>query len=241
MDCMPINYNIYNVLNCPTVDNGAFVLLVDRNYGSMAVTGLVVDGVVYMDNGTFMDTTNKAERRVQVYVFDHSKCTESELKRWRRCVNYAQRNVFTPKALRGDCQLMPVNFTPGQAWVTQYGVVFVYFGIRRIVTVKTDGTLDARVKHAYLRCAVAVPEQVLLNARRSKTVVDSVDYANMLANAGLTVGNVAGNDEVFNVTLMSSSKIFFIDGKPVRDLGVLPVPTGTITVHEDDRTVDLFA
>ena len=240
MDCMPINHNIRNVLNCPTVDNGAFVLLVDRNYGSMAVTGLVVDGVVYMDNGTFMDTTTRKEE-MRVYVFNRDNCTDSELRHMQICIDYARRNVYTPRVLRDVCALTPGNFTPGQAWVTQYGVVFVYLGMRQVVTVNTDGTLDAKAKHAYLRCAVAVPEHVLLDARRSQAVVDSVDYASMLANAGLMVGNVAGNDEVFNVTVMSSSKMFFVDGKPVRDLGVLPVPTGTITVHEDDRTVDLLA
>ena len=41
------------------------------------------------------------------------------------------------------------------------------------------------------------------------------------------------------VDVLSSRKAFFIDGKPVRDLGVLPVASGTITVHAEDRVVDL--
>ncbi len=240
MDCMPINHNIRNVLNCPTVDNGAFVLLVDRNYGSMAVTGLVVDGVVYMDTGTFVDTTTRKEE-MRVYVFNNDNCTDSELRHMQTCMDYARRNVYTPRVLRNVCALTQGNFTPGQAWVTQYGVVLVYLGMRQIVTMNADGTLLAKTKHAYLRCGVAVPTDVLLDARRAETVVYCVNYADMLANAGLTEGNVMVNDDVVTVNVLSSSKMFFVDGKPVRDLGVLPIPVNTITVHESDRTVDLLA
>ena len=235
MDVFDVNHNLHNVLNDPTVYTGDFVLCVDNFNG--AKTGLVVDGMIYLDNQTMEDTTTwRREKRVYRLVMDN--LTEVERKHYITCLNYARRNLCGSKVLCPKRVLTPADIVPGRTWLTKTGEVIVYAGQRRAMAVNDDNVLTAMYKHMYITFRVLVPTNDLLAARESLPVFERVNYISLIIVAGLLSGNVqVGVNHACIVH--ASTALDFVGGKPVRDLGVLNLPP-VITVHELDRVIDMF-